>query len=749
MPPVYQDYSRSHEVTVGELYMAARPPTSRGKENIPSRKEKTGYAPGNPPRNSSKKPQRNQKLDQRLEERTRKVSAKNIYSNGNVSNGQSTVKRTQKKTNSSLKNKPANALQDTALRPGSSVSSRDDASLFFSNVKEFQKCKNPPGQRKGDSGNIFNNDLLYQQSAAQKNRMGSERSTVRSYNSDGSNDTGTYQEVRRTGVKDFPLTASTLSLLPTATPSKSFVPLAPTEWTVEKPGRPLQTLSNTSCEHDDLYEFREKDYIVPRNTKPIPFPYDSPTAGVTAKEDKTNAPKTLMNRPLIQTPHQLQFPPEALKPPVTNLYSGASKEARKAISFPSNLNMVSASKRKTVIIDVGNYFVRAGILRNQPAPPEVCFPTVTSFRSPSKADLSNTAVEPSTNRSIAVGEKVYKTLFSETTAQQRLVFPLRQRQMGEATTKENPDIETSILREVFAKLHIDPAEYKVLLTLPTRASALRPNFLVSLFSEFGVPAVAIMSAFRASLQTAKTSTCLVINLGCDLEILPVYQGSLIEGGRCLVGQFGENIVNTMLANLIDAGVITTKEETLCFSQYIFQRAAFVENNSTACEDIEIDLSEFVHAPTKNIRISADLRKVSTEGIFKPSKTKYFDPNAPSLTKLLRQSLKACPIESRQDLCTNVLLVGEYANLEGLQHRILSEMQRFLPKNTFLAVKTVPNSAEAAYIGGCLTCAIMQGPKAPECSWFRFMEPARWNLIKASAPSGTRLVDRLNAEMCWP
>uniref|UniRef100_A0A0V0JBC6 Putative actin-9 n=1 Tax=Schistocephalus solidus TaxID=70667 RepID=A0A0V0JBC6_SCHSO len=593
MPPTYKDYSRNHEVTVGELYTATRPPTSRGKENIPDPRRKTNYASGDLSRRSNEKPNRTQKLDQSLQE---------------------------------------------------------------------------------------HNDLLYQQPLTQQGRRQPGPSTVRSFVSVESNDTGTYQEVQQTCANDY---------LSSAEQSKQFVSLELTELPEVNHAQPLQSLSNgSSTVRDDFYAFKGKDYTVLRNAKPTQFPYESPAA--TAKE-----------------------------------------------------------KKKTVVIDLGSCFVRAGVLRHQPAPPEVCFPTVLSFRSHSnKSDFSNGAVA-FVNQAIAVGDKVFKTLFSETPSGQKFIFPLRQNRIGEATAHEYPDIEISILREVFAKLHIDPADYKVLLTLPTRASALRPNFLAALFSEFGVSAVAIMSAFRAALQTAKTSTCLVINFGCDLEILPVCQGSLIEGGRSLVGQFGENIVNNMLANLIDVGVITTKEETLCFSQYIFKRAAFVDNDALASEDIEIDMSEFGCKSTKNLRISAELRKVSTEGIFKPSKTNYFDPNAPSLTKLLRQSLKACPMEFRQDLCTNVLLVGEYATIEGLQHRIVTEMQRFLPKSTRLAVKTVPDSAEAAYIGGCLTCAILQGPKAPECDWFRFMEPAMWNSIKASAPGGRPLVDRLNAEMCWP
>ncbi|VDN37168.1 unnamed protein product [Dibothriocephalus latus] len=90
--------------------------------------------------------------------------------------------------------------------------------------------------------------------------------------------------------------------------------------------------------------------------------------------------------------------------------------ARNFWEIKDHAAMVPESKTKTVVIDVSSYFVRAGVLRNQPNPAEICFPTVTSFRT----DFSGTAV----------GDKVYENLFSEAASQQQMIFPLRQRKIG-------------------------------------------------------------------------------------------------------------------------------------------------------------------------------------------------------------------------------------------------------------------------------------------------------------------------------
>ena len=74
---------------------------------------------------------------------------------------------------------------------------------------------------------------------------------------------------------------------------------------------------------------------------------------------------------------------------------------------------------------------------------------------------------------------------------------------------------------------------QLLLCLPTRASALRTYFIDYFLSPASpdddvlsaVEAVATISAFRAAIQTSKISTCLIISLSADLEIIPVAEGN--------------------------------------------------------------------------------------------------------------------------------------------------------------------------------------------------------------------------------
>uniref|UniRef100_A0A5K3ERN8 Miff domain-containing protein n=1 Tax=Mesocestoides corti TaxID=53468 RepID=A0A5K3ERN8_MESCO len=412
---------------------------------------------------------------------------------------------------------------------------------------------------------------------------------------------------------------------------------------------------------------------------------------------------------------------------------------------------VQLSEKKTIIIDLGHYFIRAGFLRTQPAKPDICLPNVIAGDSPSE---------------IAVGEDVLRNVVLGNHVQgyqSPIVFPLRQKQITGPTYFGGIPTEKYILREIIKRLKVDPKEYKVLICLPTRASALRTGlfeFLLgpaSVAEEFGgVNAVATISAFRAALQTAKAPTCLVVCIGADLEIVPIVEGSLVEKGRSSVVLYGEHALNAMLMDVVEAGIDLSPEEIACYGPFIFQKAAFINNTETDCTDIVIDLSEFAPCPTeRKLYIPAELRQRATEGMLRPEQNLRFDGNSPSLKRLLRKAVKACDFDFRHTLCSNILLMGDFASIEGLRVRVAEEVQSFLPRGVSAPrVRVAPSAEEAVYDGACLLSALLQGPRAPACPWFRFLDAHDWARIRADTLSNgksthTRLLQRLNEESIWP
>ncbi len=83
------------------------------------------------------------------------------------------------------------------------------------------------------------------------------------------------------------------------------------------------------------------------------------------------------------------------------------------------------------------------------------------------------------------------------------------------------------------------------------------------------------------------------------------------------------------------------------------------------------------------------------------------------------------------------------------------MRSFLPPGgRSPRVRVAPSAEEAVYDGACLLSAFLQGPRAPHCPWFRFLDSHDWARIKAQTVRGgkfgsTRLVHRLNEETIWP
>ncbi|VDN99991.1 unnamed protein product [Rodentolepis nana] len=175
---------------------------------------------------------------------------------------------------------------------------------------------------------------------------------------------------------------------------------------------------------------------------------------------------------------------------------------------------------KIVVMDMGHYYIRVGILRDQPTEPDYCIPN--SIALTSKGLLFGDAVP-----------RIADPAESQELGTTSVISPLRQSQIIKPILVNGIPIQKILFQNVIKRLDLTDKDYKLLLCLPTRASALRPYFLdyfigpSSKTDQQGLDcfkSVATISAFRAALQTAKISTCLLISLNADLEIIPIAEG---------------------------------------------------------------------------------------------------------------------------------------------------------------------------------------------------------------------------------
>ncbi|KAM7540667.1 hypothetical protein Aperf_G00000040897 [Anoplocephala perfoliata] len=410
------------------------------------------------------------------------------------------------------------------------------------------------------------------------------------------------------------------------------------------------------------------------------------------------------------------------------------------------------SDKKVVIIDMGHYYVRVGVLRDQSYEPYLCLPNSIAVTSKGLlfGDAVPQVVDPDANQDLA---------------NTSIISPLRLSQVTEPVLLKGLPIQKMFLQNIIERLNLTDKDYKLLLCLPTRASALRPYFLDYFLGPTAAAdqrgfdcfqTVATISAFRAALQITKVSTSLVIVLNADLEIIPIAEGTLLENGRSTTALYGETALRFFMEELVSAGVDLTEQEIGCFGHYIYQKAAYIENHKTECKDVVVDLAQYTPYPLeKRLKVPAELRRKASDALLRPENAPGHDGELPPFKKLLGAAIQSCALDVRNSIWSNVIVIGEFAEIEGFRERLEEEVCGLIPEGAGRPnVQVAPNAAGCVYGGASFLAALLQGPYAPVCPWLRFLDGQDWSAMRQEANStggitATSLLSRLNKDCVWP
>ncbi|VDN97281.1 unnamed protein product [Rodentolepis nana] len=202
--------------------------------------------------------------------------------------------------------------------------------------------------------------------------------------------------------------------------------------------------------------------------------------------------------------------------------------------------------------------------------------------------------------------------------------------------------------------------------------------------------------------------------------------------------------------LVNGGVNLTQKEIDCFGPYIYQKAAFIENQDSKCGGVVIDLTRYTPYPLdKQICVPAELRRKASDSLLRSENSIEHDGELPPFNQLLRAAILSCDLDLRSSICSNVLIIGEFAEIEGFRERVQEEIRMIVPGSR-PNVQVAPTPTECVFEGACLLTALLQGPYAPKCPWFRFVDDLDWfNMCQdANATNGatdTRLLSRLNRD----
>ncbi|CAL4061323.1 unnamed protein product [Meganyctiphanes norvegica] len=349
--------------------------------------------------------------------------------------------------------------------------------------------------------------------------------------------------------------------------------------------------------------------------------------------------------------------------------------------------------RDTLVVDLGSASVRAGVLASNPTLPQLFFPSVVSTARGSKQQTWG-----------------FDSLSPDIRANSNISFPLRP---SHKISKYSVDLSTvsSLLQKTFAELSVDPKNYHLQIAVPrilntqTQAELLR-----ILFEKFDVKSVNLTHQSILALYAYNATSGIVVDIGERMDIVPVIDGYIVDGGVSRVPYGGHRIIdhlrqflyqnNVSLVNEVESYIIRYVLENSCYCAHHYNtEKARCTNNSENFEK-NVSLSEFFQGqPCPYANVNVDFgRFQATEGLFNPD---AWGLDHPGLHKLVHKAIQECSMDIRKEMSRSIFLSGGVSQLPGLTDRLTTELDNLTPPAIRPKVHSSPYSYHAAYLGGCV------------------------------------------------
>lgn len=354
--------------------------------------------------------------------------------------------------------------------------------------------------------------------------------------------------------------------------------------------------------------------------------------------------------------------------------------------------------KRVVVIDMGSGGIRAGILGEKESLPQVFFPSVV-------------AVDKETGK-LVVGKDAYRP---DVRKNATLLHPIRP---SNKVDQFNIDVVmmTAIFGKVFSELAVDPTQFMVMLSTPqTLSDSLRAGLMNALVDKMGAQGVCMVQQSLLALYSYRTTTGIIVDIGHRIEILPIYDGFVLEGGvaRCPYGS--TKVVDSLKKSLLETNYKFASDVELLLVRHIMEQCCYVAYNYSEDEALcttqsgklnrSINLSQFnlPEGAYKSVQVEEG-RFSSPEGFFNVD---LWEMDYPTLHKLIFQAIQSCPMDNRRHMYRAVYLSGGVTMLPGFPERLHAELRKLAPPAVTVEVHAAPNRYHAAYVGACSVAGMPQ------------------------------------------
>ncbi|KAK0058522.1 actin-related protein 10 [Biomphalaria pfeifferi] len=256
-----------------------------------------------------------------------------------------------------------------------------------------------------------------------------------------------------------------------------------------------------------------------------------------------------------------------------------------------------------------------------------------------------------------------------------------------------------------------------------------------LFKHYEVASILFAPSHLLSLMTLGTKTGLVLDVGYQESfVVPVYEGIPILKGWRTIPLASKAIHSRIKSQLLEHGTVSTpeqKHQPVASMPDILTDELLEDIKVCCCFVTEYSRGQQIQEVTMRgghanklpppppdtdyqidggsvLNISGRIREHTCEVLFEQ------DNDETSIATLLIDAIVACPIDTRKDLASNILVTGGTSMMPGFYHRLQLELSHLLKKpcyaqqlgiKKFLFHKAPAKENYTAWLGGALLGAL--------------------------------------------